>query len=779
MSTLDIDFIKGYAQRIENQTEENLSLCYSYPTIHQDQGTKVLTTDNRSLQKLNQETNLVEDGLYASDSPFIYNDIKSSEFSNMKMLEYESNHKFHGKLLEIVIRDVNINTLRDQSDTVEITSVCLLFKKKIICKANSPFNRKLHKLLIRNMECNNLSIQVLTKGGQSSILPLPLPKRNVENNKVEIDFAISDNLGKIHAGTVISTVTVKNYGKQKEEPCTSQLYKLSNDPNDPQNSLSLLRPPKNLCKKQVKYFLLEDPALTFNVDSEVTVSKRVQEENVKPPDIVVTEQPALSLLDMSFRNLFQIKHPLESSSGTRRHHTIGKTVLAVTILRGIEIPIREESALVQPFIEVEWGDTIHATSIAEGPAPVWQQTVQFELPRQSGEYCIKFRLYDQHPVWGQQWLGETRIPLEYHRNYQELERWITLSPLFSPVLLFGYIQASPGQSCTRIYVLIKMEHPNTPKSVESTTTNTLLKGIQRCLVTSYKISGLENPKDAAKIVMLLPSLPAHYGPITPRQALNIKKVDHYGRAALLAVLLQSFDLQTYVLLGSSQISKLTAFVLSISNNGIYVLWDPETGNYHKLDDSHCPLMKVSRLINYFGIWENLQKSILPHNLKYDVKSSKDWRSVDTTTLVKTDHNVQTLELQITDEEVKQIKKTAIDIEQCLKDKLADWRSNIGLTTIFNRHATAVLRNSISKIEPFSEIQLGKKDLKQLYRAYHIHGFVLNKRECHVDELCKDLYATKIHNISGPVEFAVVCHIQCYAGKISSIWLAIIILRSHD
>nr|XP_012140706.1 PREDICTED: coiled-coil and C2 domain-containing protein 2A-like isoform X2 [Megachile rotundata] len=704
MSTQDIDFIKGYALNTENQPEQNLSLCSVHPIISQDHKTNVLTTDNRNPRKLSQKTDLAEDGLYASDSPFIYSDIRFPQFSDMKIVEYESKNKYYGKLVEIVIREVNINTLTDE--TVEITSVSLLFKKKIICKANSPFNRKLHKLLIRNKECNNLSIQVHIKGGQSSILPLPLPKRNVENSKVEIDFAISDNLGKIHAGTVICTVNVNNYGEHNQEPYTFQVYKLSNDPNDPQNNLSLLRLPKNIFKKEVKYFLLEDQALTFNTDLDDIVTKKTQTEEVKSPDIVVTEQPALSLLDTLFRNLFRIKQPLESSSGTRRHHTIGKTILAVTILRGIEIPVREESALVQPFIEVEWGNTVHATSIADGPAPVWQQTVQFELPRQNDEYCIKFRLYDLHPVWGQQWLGETRIPLEHHRNYQELERWITLSPLFSPVLLFGYIQASPGQSCTRIYVLIKMEHPNTPKSVENTATSTLLKGIQRCLVTPYKINGLENPKDAARMVMFLPSLPIHYGPITPRQALNIRKVDHYGRAALLAVLLQSFDLQTYVLLGSSQISKVTAFVLSISSNGIYMLWDPETGNYHKLDDSHCPLMKVSRLINHFGIWENLQKSILPHNLKYDVKSSKEWRPIDTITSGKSDHNVQTLEIHITDEDVKQIKRTAMDIEQCLKDKLAHWRSTIGLTTIFNRHATAILRSFMSKIHYLSNIRFG-------------------------------------------------------------------------
>ncbi|OAD61427.1 Coiled-coil and C2 domain-containing protein 2A [Eufriesea mexicana] len=717
-----------------------------YMLLDEVSETNVLTNDIKNLRKLNQEGILVEDGLYASDNPFIYNDIELSEFSNINILEYDSKRKFSGKLLEIVIREVNINTLTDQIDSIEITSVYLLFKKKVICKANSPFNRKLHKLLIKNSEFNNLSIQVYTKSGQSSILPLPLPKCNIENHKVDIDFAIGNKFGRIHAGTVICTITLSNYGENEQKSCTIYPYKLSNDPNDPQNSMSLLRPSK---------------------------------KETKLPDIVITEQPAFSLLNISFRNLFQTKHPLELLSGTRRHQAVGKTVLSVTILRGIEVPIREESALVQPFAEVEWGNTIHTTCIAEGPAPVWQQTMYFELPRQNEEHCIKFRLYDEHPVWGQQWLGEARIPLEYHRNYQELERWIVLSPLFSPSLLFGYIQASPGQSCTRIYVLIKMEHPSTVKSIESTTINTLLKGIQRCLVTSYKINGVESPKDAARLAMLLPSLPNHYGPITPRQTLNMRKVDHYGRAALLAVLLQGLDLQTYVLLGSSQISKWTAFVLSISENRIYTLWDAEVGNYYKLDDSYCPLMKVSRLINHSGIWENLQKSILPHNLKYDVKLTKEWRSIDGNTSVKNDHAVQVLELNITEQELTQIKKTAMDIEQSLKDKLAHWRSTIGLTTIFNRHAVAILRNFMSKIEATSEVQLDKKELKQLYRAYHVHGFILNQRECRIDDLSEHLRATKIYNINGPIEFAVVCQMQPYIGKISSIWLAVIILRSRE
>lgn len=94
-----------------------------------------------------------------------------------------------------------------------------------------------------------------------------------------------------------------------------------------------------------------------------------------------------------------------------------------------------------------------------------------------------------------------------------------------------------------------MEQMGVMNPVDCSSVDTLSKAIQRCLVVPYKISEIETPEDAASLVMLLSSLPVHYGPLTPRQALNLNKVDHYGRSALLAALLQGLGLQSYVLLG--------------------------------------------------------------------------------------------------------------------------------------------------------------------------------------------------------------------------------------
>jgi len=550
MSSPHIDFISGSTQHSRDKTELDLSLCYAYPVIDNDKETNnVITRSKGTTRERNDKNLLAEDGLYISENPLTDKLIKPYQLDDVKPLDYESEPRYRGKLVEIAIRDVRICAPReDQSEAaIEIVSISILFKGKSICKMNGPFNRELYKLLIRNSECHDLSIQLHARHGESSVLPLPLPQRNVRDHKMEIDFAIGRNGRAMHAGIVLCTVSLSAYGTCQQEQGRTYLYRPSNDPNDPQNSLYLSRLRKHPGgKKNVDYFLLVDPALVF--DADLPVRRRPTQE-CKVPDIVVTEQPAFSLLDISLRNLFQASRPLRPSSSTRRHRTIGRTILSVTVLRGVEVPVREESALVSPLVEVQWGDVVHMTSVADGPAPVWQQTMHFELPKQNGEHYVKFRLYDQHPVWGQQWLGEARIPLERHRNYQELERWVALSPLLSPVLSFGYVQASPGQSYTRIYVLMRMEQPGNANSVQASVIDTLLKGIQRCLTAPYKVIGVETVDEAARLVMFLPSLPMHYGPVTPRQALNVNKVDHYGRAALLTALLQGFGLQSYVLLG--------------------------------------------------------------------------------------------------------------------------------------------------------------------------------------------------------------------------------------
>lgn len=173
----------------------------------------------------------------------------------------------------------------------------------------------------------------------------------------------------------------------------------------------------------------------------------------------------------------------------------------------------------------------------------------------------------------------------------------------------------------------------------------------------------------------------------------------------------------------------------------------------------------------------MQKSILPHNLRYNVAISKDWRPLAASA---SNRSAQTLEPTVIPipEEDAQEKEGASEVEQYLRDKLSGWRSTLGLTTIFNRHAVSVLRGFVCDIPNDVTPQVDKRDLKQLYRAYHTHGFLLNLRQTALDELAEQIAATKVHRITGPVEFALVCHVQRYIGKTCSVWLALAILRSR-
>lgn len=104
---------------------------------------------------------------------------------------------------------------------------------------------------------------------------------------------------------------------------------------------------------------------------------------------------------------------------------------------------------------------------------------------------------------------------------------------------------------------------------------------------------------------------------------------------------------------------------------------------------------------------------------------------------------------------------------------------MGFTTVFNRHAATVLRGFLTKLSSKSDGQYDRKDLKQLYRAYHAHGFVLNLRCIPVNELIELFKTTRIQEVTGAVEFALVCHLQKYVCNTSSLWLALVVLRSRD
>lgn len=601
-----VDFITGVSPQRVKKKSKKLNLYYSSTKSENTNIELVLQKTRAAPRTVINNNPSIEDGLYVpSDGPLTYTIVKPYQLDHNKKIAIQKSPKSNTKLLEIAVRDVKINNETNSKTQIKISSVQILFKEKIICKIPSPFNRKLYKLLVSNcFDPNNLLIKIQTQNNYSSILPFPLPHRCVNDKKIEIDFSIKHNNGEISSGTVICTVSLstKDEDLSHTEPST-YTYKSTNDPNDPQNCLSLIKTKKNPSQKSVDYFLLEDPALHLDCTFENLKTNHVIKERKKIPDIVVLEQPAFSLWDLSIGSWLETSRPLRPSSASNavKIRSGKNEILTITILRGVEVPVREETSLVQPIVQIQWGELIDSTTAAEGASPIWQQTLAFGLPKKHQDTSVKLSLYDQHPIWGLQWLGEATIPLEFNQNNQELERWIGLSPLSSPVVRFGYTQTSQTRAYTRIYILMRMERLINFDNFDINSLDVLAKAVQRCMAVPYKIEGIETLDDAGRLAMLLAPLPARYGPLKPRQAIKLNKVDHHGRAALLATLFQGLGINAFVVIGNSQARKWAAFVLTMENKSDPVLWDPENGDQYGLGDSRCSLIKVTRLVSHQNV----------------------------------------------------------------------------------------------------------------------------------------------------------------------------------
>jgi N-acetyl-gamma-glutamylphosphate reductase len=166
------------------------------------------------------------------------------------------------------------------------------------------------------------------------------------------------------------------------------------------------------------------------------------------------------------------------------------------------------------------------------------------------------------------------------------------------------------------------------------------------------------------------------------------------------------------------------------------------------------------------------------NLKYDPKNTKDWQLLISNTVTSSSRNVQTVDLNVVEQDDDAERDVTHEIEENLRDNLTQWRTSLELPTIFNRHADSILRGILNKTEAPMEIHLDKQELRKLYRAYYTHGFIINVRYTDLEDLSSFLLSMKIHAMTGPIEFALVCQVKKLVGKIRSVWLAVVILRNR-
>ena len=386
--------------------------------------------------------------MWLSDGFCLFNKSLTNQYTRVHFYDHRNtfddkkkSQLLSGQLIEIAVREVKLQEINKShiASKMVIVSIEILFKDIVICKTKSPFNRELHKLLFQSPfpNFNDISIRINAQDGSFSIVPLPVPKKREYNKNLEIQFGMNDKLRKVYSGKLSCTISSIIKGQDIQNEPTFYVYSIDNDPNDPKKSIFYLKTNNGNFYEGDEYFVLDNLALQL-----VTISKmeKLNKKHVSKLSEVSISEPNISVLNL--QNLFQSARPsgtsfIQDNSITRMSK---KPVLTITVLRGVEIPVREESAIVQPLVEIEWCDTFRSTSVAEGPAPVWHETLQFPVLKLSHQQYITIRLFDQHPIWGLQWLGESKVPLECHREYEEFERWISLSPPQSPVLLLGYVQ---------------------------------------------------------------------------------------------------------------------------------------------------------------------------------------------------------------------------------------------------------------------------------------------------------------------------------------------------
>lgn len=174
------------------------------------------------------------------------------------------------------------------------------------------------------------------------------------------------------------------------------------------------------------------------------------------------------------------------------------------------------------------------------------------------------------------------------------------------------------------------------------------------------------------------------------------------------------------------------------------------------------------------VWENAHKTISPVDLKYNPKISTDWQPLDRNFQYSEDRAVRTVDF--CNSHFKRNPYFSGEMEKHLKEKLSHFRKELGIPTVFNRHAKLILQDFLSKNVAEANIKLNKKGLRQLYRAYYTHGFILKLRHMNLKDLSKLLFTTKVHSTKGPVEFGLACYIQNHIGNIQSIWIAIALLK---
>ncbi|KAI8809764.1 hypothetical protein BJ742DRAFT_738029 [Cladochytrium replicatum] len=182
------------------------------------------------------------------------------------------------------------------------------------------------------------------------------------------------------------------------------------------------------------------------------------------------------------------------------------------------------------------------------------------------------------------------------------------------------------------------------------------------------------------------------------------------------------------------------------------------------------------------IWANIQKSVDPSRLNWDLSSSSNWKPIFDQSYPNPDlTSVQVSSLTYEDLPRDYIRGLEVILERTLMGKIEEWRSH-RLTRWNSRIFKVMLSKLENELANGIELSIERlksvscfKEFQSLSAVYSINGFSLNMPFTDIGAVVEAAQSTDVYSSNAPdgeVEFAVAIDCHGYPGRFISVWVYI-------
>ncbi|CAG0918462.1 unnamed protein product [Notodromas monacha] len=259
---------------------------------------------------------------------------------------------------------------------------------------------------------------------------------------------------------------------------------------------------------------------------------------------------------------------------------------------------------------------------------------------------------------------------------------------------------------------------------------------------------------------------------------------------------EKFDLR--VACGSSIFCGQSTFIITAPSKSwkhrhMIKVWVPSAGTCYSLNDPLCPLDKIIYMFDAGNVWANVQEDSPLATVNFDVSNTACWSSLKTwwkatkvslpSSAEGTTFAVQPSRLAYVSADSALAKELEKSLEASLKDKFMTWRKTV--RTQWNRHCTAVLRNSLVLLKNGQNVigaatnglaEECSERMRDLVGAYDLSGFLLHFGFRDEAQIAESICSTKIHERSSvDAEFALAVHAYAYPCGVFAIWVYVVCL----